>query len=150
MVRDFRGSARVHVGLTVTSVERSLAFYRALFGIEPSKVKPGYAKLEPREPSVNLSLTEGQDVRPGSAHYGVELKTARDVRVAATRLREAGLTDDEPHTETCCYAEQEKLWVLDPDGNAWELFAVEADVETFRDERAASCCKGDGDTASCC
>lgn len=151
MIRQIPGDSRVHVGLSVTSVERSLAFYRALLGVEPSKVKAGYAKLEPSSPNLNLSLTEGAEGAGahGPAHYGIELKSARAVRDAAGRLREAGLHVDEPHAESCCYAEQEKVWVHDPDGNAWELFAVSADVETFRDERAASCCGG-AEKASCC
>ena len=150
-MREFPGTARVHVSLTVASVEGSLPFYRALFGVEPSKVKPGYAKLEPRDPSVNLSLTESGEAAlgHGRAHYGIELKTARAVKEAAARVREAGLSVDEPHAETCCYAEQDKVWLNDPDGNAWELFAVSADVETFKDERAASCCGGE-EKASCC
>ena len=36
---------RPHLALTVTDVERSLPFYRALLGAEPAKVRPGYAKF---------------------------------------------------------------------------------------------------------
>jgi catechol 2,3-dioxygenase-like lactoylglutathione lyase family enzyme len=152
MPRDFPTAARLHIGLSVTSVERSLAFYRALFGAEPSKVRPGYAKLEPPDPSVNLSLSEHGDAAAAGAraHYGIELKSPAAVREAAARVRSAGLPVDEPHTETCCYAVQDKVWLTDPDGNAWELFAVEADAEVFRDERAASCCAGAEEKASCC
>lgn len=38
-------------------------------------------------------------------------------------------------------ARQDKIWVHDPDGTPWEVFATHEDVE----ERDTSCCK-----ASCC
>ena len=37
---------RPHLALTVSDVERSIPFYAALFGTDPEKVKPGYAKFE--------------------------------------------------------------------------------------------------------
>ena len=36
---------RPHLALTVNDVERSIPFYEALFGVEPEKRKPGYAKF---------------------------------------------------------------------------------------------------------
>jgi predicted enzyme related to lactoylglutathione lyase len=36
---------RPHLALTVTDVERSIPFYEALFGTEPEKRRPGYAKF---------------------------------------------------------------------------------------------------------
>jgi hypothetical protein len=49
---------------------------------------------------------------------------------------------------SCCYAVQDKVWVTDPDGNAWEVFVVKADAEVMRADqpaagaaRAAPCCE---------
>src|ERR1043166_8477380 len=39
---------KAHVALNVKDVEASLAFYRKLLGIEPSKVRTGYAKFDVR------------------------------------------------------------------------------------------------------
>jgi hypothetical protein len=49
----------------------------------------------------------------------------------ADRLTRNGLEIiSEQHEVTCCYAVQTKIWVQDPDGNAWEVFVVlEADAE---------------------
>jgi catechol 2,3-dioxygenase-like lactoylglutathione lyase family enzyme len=47
---------RPHLALTVRDVERSIAFYRALFGVEPSKIRPDYAKFELAEPPLNFTL----------------------------------------------------------------------------------------------
>jgi hypothetical protein len=30
---------------------------------------------------------------------------------------------------TCCYARQDKIWVHDPDGTPWEVFATHEDTE---------------------
>ena len=37
------GALKVHVALNVGDVEKSVAFYSAMFGVEPVKHKPGYA-----------------------------------------------------------------------------------------------------------
>ena len=36
---------KAHLALNVKDVERSIEFYKKLFGIEPSKVRTGYAKF---------------------------------------------------------------------------------------------------------
>ena len=49
-----------HLAMTVSDVERAAPFYRALFDAEPAKVKPGYAKFEPADPGIVLTLIEGE------------------------------------------------------------------------------------------
>ena len=55
---DFPGKYRLHVALTVTNLEESKRFYELLLGVSPSKERPRYAKFEPVDPSVNLTLNE--------------------------------------------------------------------------------------------
>ena len=55
---DFPGQFRLHVALTVSNLEKSKHFYEVLFGVSPTKVRPRYAKFEPHDPSVNLTLNE--------------------------------------------------------------------------------------------
>jgi len=38
-------------------------------------------------------------------------------------------TDSRPGTE-CCYAQQDKVWVHDPDGVPWEYYTVLEHIET--------------------
>ena len=45
----------------------------------------------------------------------------------AGRLNEMGLEPPQEQT-TCCYAVQDKVWVTDPDGAPWEVYAVLADA----------------------
>lgn len=48
---------------------------------------------------------------------------------AKTRLEEAGLVSFDEMNTMCCYAVQDKIWVTDPEGNAWEVFYTKADAE---------------------
>jgi predicted enzyme related to lactoylglutathione lyase len=135
---------RPHLALTVASVDRALPFYEALFGVEPTKVRPGYAKLEIADPALNLTLNEG--VRAGGAgafnHAGIQVESTDDVLRARARLVEAGLATFDEMNTTCCYAKQDKIWVTAPDGERWEVFVTHGDAEPVDAEPAGkrSCC----------
>lgn len=124
---QFQTESRIHMGLAVKSLERSMAFYRTLFGQEPTKVRPGYAKFEVAEPPVNLALNEvGGETGPSNAiaHFGIQVKSTAAVVEIADRLKDAGLGTRAEENVTCCYAVQNKVWAADPDGNRWEVYVV--------------------------
>jgi len=106
-------------------VERSIEFYKKLLAIEPSKVRPGYAKFDVQNPPLNLTLNEAAFTERGAlSHLGIQVGSTDDVLQTRQRWAEAGLiTRDEMQTN-CCYATQDKTWVQDPDGNEWEAFVV--------------------------
>jgi catechol 2,3-dioxygenase-like lactoylglutathione lyase family enzyme len=144
---------RPHLALTVSSVERSIPFYEALFGTAPSKVKPGYAKFEVTEPALNFTLNEGD--RDGTLgafnHAGVQVASTDDVLAARLRLQSAGLATFDEMDTTCCYARQDKIWVHDPDGTPWELFVTHEHSEDFGDGgRLALAGAGADQEARCC
>ena len=117
---------KVHVALNVNDLEESVKFYRAMFGVDPVKFKPGYAKFDIAEPSLNLTLNHGAEVKERGAlnHLGIQVSGTEQVIAAKERFKEAGLaTFDEMNTE-CCYALQDKVWVTDPNGYRWEVFVV--------------------------
>jgi predicted enzyme related to lactoylglutathione lyase len=127
---------RPHLALTVTDVERAIPFYAALFGTAPEKVRPGYAKFSVADPALNLTLNEGERAGLGAFnHAGIQVAATADVLAARERLAAAGLDIVDERETTCCYALQDKLWVRDPDGTPWEVFATLADTE----ERGACC-----------
>ena len=138
---------RPHLALTVSDVDRSIEFYRALFGVEPSKVRPGYAKFEVREPALNFTLNQGErDGELGAFnHAGIQVASTDDVLRARARLVEAGLATFDEMDTTCCYAKQDKIWVTAPDGESWEVFVTHAES----DEHATSVAR-DGDEVACC
>ena len=71
-----------------------MRFYEVLLGVSPSKKRPRYAKFEPVDPSVSLSLNEidgSVSVEGGSAHCGVQVKSVSEVHVAIDRFQAAGI-----------------------------------------------------------
>ena len=116
---------KAHLALNVHNIERSIEFYQKMLGIEPSKVRTGYAKFDIHNPPLNLTLNEHSFGERGAlSHLGIQVASTDDVLKIRERWMESGLlTRDEMQT-SCCYALQDKTWVRDPDGNEWEVFAV--------------------------
>jgi len=119
-------SQKVHVALNVRDVNRSAEFYRAMFGREPVKMKPGYAKFDVTEPPLNLTLNQDSQLKDRGAlnHLGLEVGSTVDVLAARERLQQAGLATFDEMNVDCCFALQDKTWITDPDGNRWEVFTV--------------------------
>ena len=117
---------KVHVALNVSDVNRSTQFYQAMFGLEPVKLKPGYAKFDVSEPPLNLTLNQASVWNGGGAlnHLGVEVTSTDDVLAARERLQKAGLATFDEMNVDCCFALQDKTWITDPDGYRWEIFTV--------------------------
>jgi catechol 2,3-dioxygenase-like lactoylglutathione lyase family enzyme len=116
---------KAHLALNVRNVDQSIEFYRSLLGIEPSKVRTGYAKFNVHNPPLNLTLNEAVfNERGALSHLGIQVASTNDVLAMREKWADAGLiTRDEMQTD-CCYATQDKTWVRDPDGNEWEAFVV--------------------------
>ncbi len=154
---QFETDSRIHIALAVKSLERSVAFYRTLFGQEPTKTRPRYAKFEVAEPPVNLALNEvGGTTGPNNpvAHFGVQVKSTQAVETVAARLKGAGLGTAAEDNVTCCYAVQNKVWATDPDGNKWEVYVV-LDNDAARHHSTQTACCADKpdcceDKAACC
>ena len=131
---------KAHLALNVKDVRVSLEFYRKLLGIEPSKVRTGYAKFDVQNPPLNLTLNQHFFTERGAlSHLGIQVASTDDVLAVRMRWADEGLiTRDEMQTD-CCYAIQDKTWVTDPDGNEWEVFVVLEDNLPETD-RKVSCC----------
>jgi predicted enzyme related to lactoylglutathione lyase len=143
---------RPHLALTVTDVERSIPFYVALFGTTPEKVKPGYAKFSVAEPALNFTLNQGERSELGAFnHAGIQVAATEDVLAAKDRLVAAGLAAFDEMDTTCCYARQDKIWVHDPDGTPWEVFATQEDSDDKGCDCATTgCACATRETASIC
>jgi catechol 2,3-dioxygenase-like lactoylglutathione lyase family enzyme len=127
---DAAGSAKFHVSLNVSDLERSVRFYRAFFGVEPHKIRPGYANFDLEAPPLKFALNEHPHGagRGALSHLGFQVPTAAHVDAARRRLEEAGLATFDERDTTCCYARQDKVWAHDPDGNAWEIYVLTDDL----------------------
>lgn len=119
---------RVQLALTVADLESSVLFYSTLFGVEPAKVRPGYANFAIAQPPLKLVLIEGE---PGQDtqmdHLGVEVDEVEEVTAATSRFKESGLATFEENDTSCCYAVQDKVWVHGPGKEPWEVYVVKAD-----------------------
>lgn len=124
--------SRIQLALDVEDLQASIAFYSALFGTGPAKVRPGYANFAVADPPLKLVLIESPGRGGTLNHLGVEVADVDAVDSAQQRLAEQGLATFDERGTTCCYAQQDKFWVEGaPDGERWEVYTVLADSATF-------------------
>lgn len=146
---------RIHIAVRTRDLGAAVAFYETLFGCGPVKLREDYAKFEVADPSVNFTLNR---VAPGEAvghrgaeHFGIQVGSTAVVKAAHQRLDAAGIGTKPEESVTCCYAVQDKVWAVDPDGHRWEIFVTHADADTYASSPAepvageAPCC-----APSCC
>jgi catechol 2,3-dioxygenase-like lactoylglutathione lyase family enzyme len=123
--------SRFQISLNVGDVEAAVGFYSKLFGVEPTKCRPGYANFVVDDPPLKLVVIEDEG-DPGTInHVGIEVEDTDAVEAATRRLAERGLPFKVDDTHTCCYATQDKVWTQDPDGVPWETYTVVAEAEEF-------------------
>ena len=111
------------VELTVTDLDRSVAFYENAIGLRLHRREDGRAALGAGGEDL-LVLVEDRDARPAGRHAGLyhfallhpsRLELARAAhRLAATRTRISGASD---------HGISEAIYLPDPDGNGIELAA---------------------------
>ena|SRR5438552_2796594 len=138
---------KAHIAINVHQLDKSVEFYKNLFGINPSKVRKGYAKFDVANPPLNFTLNEVPFGERGAlSHMGIQVGSTDDVlAVRELWLKKGLITRDEINTD-CCYAVQDKTWVHDPDGNEWEVFVVKQD--NLPEKTAESAGTGPGCCAS--
>ena len=135
----------MHVSLYVSDIQKTVDFYTHLFGQEPSKVKPGYAKFMLEEPALVISFVQNAErVNPNFGHLGFQVSTKEEVMTKMESLKPLGLVSKEEMGTACCYALQDKFWSNDPDGHQWEVYYFHADSE-FNDPQYAT-----EDSEACC
>lgn len=136
--------SRVQLAINVPDLDEAIAFYRRLFDTAPHKVRPGYANFEVADPPLKLVLVEnGREERLN--HLGVEVERTGQVGAATDRLAAAGLGTEVEHGAVCCHAKQDKVWLRDPGGIRWEVYAITDDAPDgapLPPAGASACCAG--------
>jgi catechol 2,3-dioxygenase-like lactoylglutathione lyase family enzyme len=133
--------SRVQLALRVSDLEKSVAFYTNLFGVEPAKRRSGYANFAVESPPLKLVLLEGEPDKPTVMdHLGVEVFSTDEVTAATTRLKESGLATFSENDTECCYALQDKVWVHGPGQEPWEVYVVKADADHLDKPATSACC----------
>ena len=142
---------KTHLNFATSDLEASVAFYQRCSTRNRSKRFGDYALFVTDEPGLELALDRRQDVHVSNdVHYGIFLDTADDVEAVVERLASHSLVASIQRENTCCYANQTKVWAVDPQGRRWEVYTVHGDTE-MRDDGATVCCSSDDDAArDCC
>jgi len=152
---------RFHIHIAVDNLAASIDFYTKLFGLGPSKQQPDYAKWMLDDPRVNFAIS-AQANRTGIDHLGIQVDSAEElmgIRLLADAAS-TGQTRDQGKT-TCCYANSEKHWTIDPQGIAWEHFMTYSDADMSGEEtslQSKACCiplhatenTASDETGACC
>ncbi len=121
---------RLHIGLRVADIEKSIAFYTRLFGQPPTLRRPDYAKWMLDDPYANVSVIE----RPGPCglhHVGIQLDDTAALNDFRGRMAESDIEMAHQDDLTCGYQVQDKSWVVDPDGVNWEHFFTRRVADGF-------------------
>lgn len=140
---------KTHLSFATTDLRKSVEFYSVLLDAPPQKVLPDYALFITEQPPLELALDVADSVVPTSdAHYGILVESTEAVERAITRLEAAGFVSAVEREQTCCYANQTKVWATDPTGRRWEVYTVHGDTDE-RQDSDSSCCQ-DTEIASCC
>jgi catechol 2,3-dioxygenase-like lactoylglutathione lyase family enzyme len=141
---------RTHLNLATTDLAKSVEFYSTLLDAKPTKLFGDYALFITDQPGLELALDRADEVSPTQdAHYGVYVEGAEEVERAIARLERASLASSIEREETCCYANQTKVWAIDPEGRRWEIYTVNKETDE-RDDADSACCSVGDETGQCC
>lgn len=136
---------RFHVHLSVEDLTKSVTFYSALFGEQPTEHHGDYAKWMLEDPRVNFAISQLGHAA-GLDHLGLQVESPAELHAMTQALKDADLSVLDQGAATCCYAQSEKGWVHDPQGIAWESFVTSGQSTTYGVDReprataAGACC----------
>lgn len=132
---------RLHVHIAVDNLEQSTHFYSALFGAEPSKQKPDYAKWMLDDPRINFAIS-ARGAKAGLEHLGIQAEDASEMAALRERIQQADMQAFDEGETSCCYAKSDKTWVQDPSGIAWETYHTMGEAEFFHNTPVTekACC----------
>ena len=99
---------RFHVHVGVKDLKESTRFYSAMFGVEPTVVKPDYAKWMLDDPRVNFAISQ-RNQAVGINHLGVQAETDDELEVIHANLQRADRAVVAEKGVSCCYAKSDKV-----------------------------------------
>jgi len=117
-----------HVHLTVSDLDRSLAFYRDLLGFEVTArygTSAVFLSVGGYHHHIALNTWAGKGATPppaghtGLYHFAILYPTRKELATILQKLIDAGY----PLTGTADHGVSEALYLNDPDGNGVELYA---------------------------
>jgi catechol 2,3-dioxygenase-like lactoylglutathione lyase family enzyme len=147
---------RMHIHVGVKNLDESIRFYSALFGAEPAKLKPDYAKWMLDDPHLNFAIST-RSGKVGVDHMGLQVDDASELNALRGHMSAANISTHSDGETTCCYARSEKSWVEDPNGVAWEAYHTMEDAQIYSTSQSAgapvsgaACCAPETPQSVCC
>jgi len=98
------------------------------------------------EPAVNFAISTRGEGHTGVNHLGIQVDNAQDLQAMKAQAQAADLSLIDEGSTTCCYAQSDKHWIIDPQGLPWEHFQTLGNIPVFREETpaqaapASACC----------
>ncbi|MFY9479821.1 MAG: ArsI/CadI family heavy metal resistance metalloenzyme [Aquabacterium sp.] len=122
---------RFHVHVHVDDLARNVAFYSAMFGTQPARVEPDYAKWMLDEPAVNFAISTRGHGHLGVDHLGIQVDNEEDLSAMKAQAQAADMALIDEGATSCCYARSDKHWIVDPQGLPWEHFRTLGTIPVF-------------------
>ena len=108
-----------HASLNVADLPRAIAFYKALLGVEPVKVRADYAKFELPDPALVLSLVPGAPAAGGNLnHAGLRVRNSEQLVAIQHRLEAAGLRTERERRSGMLLCQADEVLGLGPRSGA--------------------------------
>jgi catechol 2,3-dioxygenase-like lactoylglutathione lyase family enzyme len=121
---------KFHFGLIVSNLNRAVEFYRVLLAAEPARHFGDYARFDVNDPPLVLALHPGPRHSGGALnHVGFRVESSEKLVAIQERLERRGIATQREEGVECCYALQTKFWVPDIDGNLWEIYTLQEDLD---------------------
>src|SRR5215831_13597814 len=127
---------RFHVHVAVDDLSKSIAFYSAMFGEQPTVLKTDYAKWMLDDPRVNFAISS-RGLTTGVNHLGFQAEDEAELEAIHANLERADTVVVPEKGALCCYAKSDKYWVTDPQGIAWESFRSLGSIPLYGDHEAS-------------
>jgi catechol 2,3-dioxygenase-like lactoylglutathione lyase family enzyme len=121
---------RLHVDVAVKNLDVSVRFYSQLFATEPVVRNPDYAKWMLDDPRVNFAISQ-RGLEPGVQELGIQAESREELEDLYARLQRIDRPVLEEGATTCCYAQSEKSWIEDPQGQQWEVFLTTGESTVY-------------------
>ncbi len=122
---------RMHIGVTVDELERSIDFYTRLFGEPPTLQRANSAKWLLDDPLLNFAINTTGDHRTGVDHVGIQVESNDALERMRRSWDDSGLTRQDQDDLVCGYQHQDKSWVFDPQQVPWEVFVTHGVTDDY-------------------
>ena len=124
---------RFHVHVHVDDLPRNIDFYSKMFGAQPARVESDYAKWMLDDPAVNFAISTRGQGELGVDHLGIQVDNDADLAAMKAQAQAADMALIDEGETSCCYANSDKHWIVDPQGLPWEHYRTLGSIPVFRE-----------------